>query len=63
MDTQIRVVDNRYVCRGEWGKMSPSGNMAPPEISAIWYCHCFDKYIGTSTSPHVQAVTLWRQWV
>ena len=24
--------------------MAPSGNMAPPEISAIWCCDLFDNY-------------------
>ena len=24
--------------------MANSGNMAPPEISAIWCCYLFDKY-------------------
>ena len=25
--------------------MAPSGNMVPPEISVIWCCHLFDKYM------------------
>ena len=51
---------NKVSCRGEWGIMAPSGHMAPPEISAIWCCHLFDK-VDTSTSAHAQTVTIWRQ--
>ena len=35
--------------------MTPSGHMAPPEISAIGCCHLFDT-VDTSTSAHAQTV-------